>query len=116
MEHRKHLGILEKKKDYIKRSADFKQKNAVINKLSVKAQLRNPNEYYHKMKKMKKHDETGEAMYDNRPKTIEEKTNMRKQRTMTENQNIALTMMRRTIEMKKAERMQKNLHLIDFNK
>ena len=65
---------------------------------------------------MKKHDETGEAMFDNRPKTLEEKTNMKKQRTMTENQNIALTMMRRTIEKKKADRIQQNLHLIDFNK
>ena len=55
---------------------------------------------------MKKHDETGEAMFDNRPKTLEEKTNMTKQRTITENSNIALTMMRRTIEGKKADRIQ----------
>jgi U3 small nucleolar RNA-associated protein 11 len=35
--HRKNLGILEKKKDYLKRSRDFKNKDATIKKLSMKA-------------------------------------------------------------------------------
>jgi U3 small nucleolar RNA-associated protein 11 len=45
------MGILlEKHKDYKKRSTNFKQKDRVIKKLSEKAQLRNPDEFYYKMK------------------------------------------------------------------
>ena len=47
--HREHLGILEKKKDYKRRSNDFKSKDRVIKKLATKAELRNPDEFYHKM-------------------------------------------------------------------
>jgi len=51
LEDRKHLGVLlEKSKDYKKRSANHKQKAAVINKLSLRADQRNPDEFYHKMK------------------------------------------------------------------
>lgn len=69
LQRRKHLGILEKKQDYQARSRDYKQKDRIIKNLSLKAQLKNPDEYYHKMNKMKKHDITGEAMFDSRPKT-----------------------------------------------
>ena len=61
LERRQHLGILEKKKDYQVRAKDYKSKEAIIKNLSTKAQLRNPDEYYHKMNRMKKHDNTGEA-------------------------------------------------------
>ena len=51
LESRKHLSLLlEKKKDYKKRSANFNQKNKVIKQLSLKAQMRNPDEFYYKMK------------------------------------------------------------------
>ena len=51
LEGRKGRGILlEKKKDYKKRTTDFKQKHSIIKKLGLKAQLRNPDEFYHKMK------------------------------------------------------------------
>ena len=59
LQNREHLGILEKKKDYKKRSNNFKQKTAVIKKLSQQAQLRNPDEYYHKMKRMKRDEDSG---------------------------------------------------------
>ena len=84
--------------------------------MSNKAQMRNPDEYYHKMIKVKKHDETGEAMLDKRPLTKDEKANQAKQRKLQENQNIALVAMRRQIEAKKAERLGSNLHMIDFQK
>lgn len=46
---REHLGILEKKRDYKRRSKDFHSKVNVIKKLSEKARGRNPDEFYHKM-------------------------------------------------------------------
>lgn len=46
---RKHLGILEKRKDYKRRSSDFKHKDKIIKSLKLKAELRNPDEFYHKM-------------------------------------------------------------------
>jgi len=61
LEIRKHLGMLEKRKDYLARSKDFKQKQDVVKNLSNKAMMRNPDEYYHKMNKMRKHDQTGDV-------------------------------------------------------
>ena len=72
LQRRKHLGILEKKKDYTRRARDFKQKDETIKKLSEKAMQRNPDEFYHKMKNMKKDEKTGEAMF------LSEKTNAAK--------------------------------------
>lgn len=34
LSHRKHLGILEKRKDYKRRSNDFKNKNQIISKFA----------------------------------------------------------------------------------
>ena len=116
LERRSHLGILEKRKDYKARSNDYKSKEQLIKNLSMKAQMRNPDEYYHKMNKMKKHDQSGEIAFDRKPITKMEKANQAKQRRMEENQNIALVNMRRQIEGKKAERIGNNLHLIDFEK
>lgn len=48
---RKHLGLLlEKTKDRRKRQQNFHHKDNLIKNLSVKAQLRNPDEFYYKMK------------------------------------------------------------------
>ena len=63
LDGRTHLGILEKRKDYQQRSRDWKQKDAVVKKLSLQAQLRNPDEYYHKMKRMRKDERSGQAMF-----------------------------------------------------
>jgi U3 small nucleolar RNA-associated protein 11 len=43
------LGLLEKKRDYKRRSKDYHDKANVIKKLSEKARGRNPDEFYHKM-------------------------------------------------------------------
>ena len=60
----------------------------------MKAQMRNPDEYYHKMNKLKKHS-NGEAAWDKKPQTKMEKSNQKKQRVIVENQNIALVNMRK---------------------
>ena len=116
---RQHLGILEKKKDFQKRAKDFKQKTNVIKNLSMKAQMRNPDEFYHKMRYMRKKEDTGEIQFLSgglNTKNKQEKVDQAKQRKIHENQDIALVNMRVKIEAKKAERIQKNLHLIDFEK
>lgn len=46
---RTHMGLLEKKKDYKIRSADYHRKENAIKALKVKAEFRNPDEFYHKM-------------------------------------------------------------------
>jgi U3 small nucleolar RNA-associated protein 11 len=43
--HRKHLGLLEKKKDYKVRSSDYRKKRDRIRLLQSKAELRNEDEY-----------------------------------------------------------------------
>ena len=55
-EDRAHLGLLEKKKDYIQRARDFHRKQDAIQALEAKAAFRNPDEFYHKMIKTRKQD------------------------------------------------------------
>lgn len=93
-EKRQHLGILEKNKDYRRRAANYKQKDSVIKKLSLQAQLRNPDEYYHGMSRMKRDDKTGKAV-NSQELTLSEKTNQRKARKIDENSTIALVNLRR---------------------
>ena len=46
---RKHLGLLEKHKDYVKRARNFHRKEESLRQLREKAAMRNPDEFYHKM-------------------------------------------------------------------
>lgn len=46
---RKNKGFLEKKQDYLKRSKKYHKNQEQLNNLKVKAQLANPEEFYHKM-------------------------------------------------------------------
>ena len=48
---RKRLGLLEKHKDYQKRSQDYHKKQTTLKYLKAKAKQRNPDEYYHAMNK-----------------------------------------------------------------
>jgi hypothetical protein len=48
--HRKSLGLLEKKKDYVKRAKDHHKKMDRLRALQEKASMRNPDEFYFKMK------------------------------------------------------------------
>lgn len=79
----------------------------MIEKLGLKAELRNPDEFYHKM---------GNAKFVDGEHKVMLKGNQEKARKLNEDRNLALVNMRRMMEDKKAEKMKKNLHLIDFPK
>lgn len=49
LQSRKHLGMLEKNKDYKLRAADYRNKRDQIRKLQEKALQRNPDEFSHRM-------------------------------------------------------------------
>ena len=46
---RRSLGLLEKKKDYLKRARFYHKKENIINKLKLKASLKNPDEFHTRM-------------------------------------------------------------------
>ena len=71
----------------------------------MKAELRNPDEFYHKMNSAKLVD--GEHR-------ITLKTNQEKAVKLQERQNLALINLSRMAQAKKAEKLKSNLHMIDF--
>ena len=57
LEAREHLGLLEKKKDYQLRARNYHQKRDMLDKLRVKADLKNEDQFYFKMAKGKRNEE-----------------------------------------------------------
>ncbi|EAS01071.1 UTP11 protein (macronuclear) [Tetrahymena thermophila SB210] len=108
LKNREHLGILEKKKDYIQRAKHYHKINDQLNNLKLKARLKNENEFYHKMTKAKivdgKHVEFEEEEDDFDPKEY---------RRLLKNQNINLIKIQKHKDMKQIEKLKSQLHDLD---
>ncbi|KAM9310401.1 putative U3 small nucleolar RNA-associated protein 11 [Pholidichthys leucotaenia] len=105
---RKHLGLLEKKKDYKLRADDYHKKQNTLAALQKKALEKNPDEFYFKMISSPLQDG---VHIIKRPKEEVEVTE--EQKKVMRTQDIKYVEMKRVAEAKKIERMKGELHLLD---
>ncbi|XP_056094888.1 probable U3 small nucleolar RNA-associated protein 11 [Rhinichthys klamathensis goyatoka] len=105
---RKHLGLLEKKKDYKLRADDYHRKQKTILALRKKAMDKNPDEFNFKMI----HNQLKDGVHMIKP---EESVMTDEQKKMMRTQDIRYVEMKRVSEMKKIERMKSELHFLDVN-
>lgn len=99
-ESRRHLGILEKKKDYKERADNFHSKETRLKILRKKALEKNPDEFYHKMINKKLTD--GELWLENKRT---EETMTEAQKRLMKTQDLNYVTMRLQMEKKKIEKL-----------
>ncbi|XP_054163052.1 probable U3 small nucleolar RNA-associated protein 11 [Oppia nitens] len=107
---RKHLGYLEKKKDYKQRANDFQKKEKAYKLMRQKVLDKNSEEFhFHMIRSQLKDGVHYEMRDDDKELTAEEKQLM-------QTQDINYIQQKRIIELKKIEKLRQNLHLIDCEK
>jgi len=109
--NRRHLGILEKKKDYKKRAEDYHRKEDRIKAMQERAAMRNPDEFYFGMNtsqvKDGKHKSSSfEEARQLPPEMIK----------LMKDQDLSYFRMQKQKDMKRAERLQASLHILDTEK
>lgn len=107
LQHRAHLGSLEKKKDYKLRAENFQRKQNTLKSLKRKALERNPDEFYFNMVKTQKVD----GVHQRREGT--EAAPSEAEIKLMYSQDHKYINMKRTTERKKIERLKSSLHLLD---
>lgn len=104
---RKHLGILEKKKDHIERSTDFKRKIGHITNLKKKAADKNPDEFYYAMLNSK----TTQGVHEEQRKDGLDKLS-HEEVCLMKDQDMKYLRLKQSMDERKAERLQSSLHLM----
>ncbi|XP_051921953.1 probable U3 small nucleolar RNA-associated protein 11 [Hippocampus zosterae] len=107
---RKHLGLLEKKKDYKKRADDYHKKQNTLLALRKKALEKNPDEFYYHMINSQLKDG---AHVSKKGKKEEDPEVTEEQKKVMTTQDIKYVEMKRLAEVGKIERLKGSLHLLD---
>ena len=102
--NRKKFGFLEKHKDYIERSTDYKKKQKLVKTLKSKANERNPDEFYYNMHKSQVVDGIHTKLINNSldPDTIK----------LLKTQDLNYILHKKSIDDKKVDKLKSTLHLI----
>lgn len=101
---RKHLGNLEKHKDYVLRAKDFHKKKTTIKNLKKKAYEKNPDEFYFGMINNKLQDGVHVKKRESSKKYTDDEIKLMK------TQDVNYLNYKQSTESKKIEKMKKNLH------
>lgn len=101
---RKHRGLLEKHKDYVKRARSYNKKQDTLKKLHEKAYFKNPDEFNFKMNSSK--------MVDGQLKKKEKPQLSNDEQRLLESQDARYVGMRRQADLRATERKLGNLHFL----
>jgi len=106
--HREKWGLLEKKKDYVKRAKDFHKKENEIQRLREKASFKNPDEFYFAMQSGQVSTKGVHGGSQKRKRGANEAL----ERKSALGRDLGYVTMKKKLETKKIEELQKNLHQI----
>eukprot|EP00644_Phytophthora_capsici_P011584 jgi/Phyca11/11714/fgenesh1_pm.PHYCAscaffold_79_\ len=110
LRERRKLGLLEKHKDYVKRARDYNSKQKRLTTLRLKAALRNPDEFYHKMRETKTEGGVHVSTH-NHIKAVDTEA-----LRILKTQDLAYLQMKRAVDLRKAEKLNRGLHFVDAPK
>uniref|UniRef100_A0AAV1TDB4 U3 small nucleolar RNA-associated protein 11 n=1 Tax=Peronospora matthiolae TaxID=2874970 RepID=A0AAV1TDB4_9STRA len=107
LRERRKLGLLEKHKDYVQRARDYNQKQKRLTTLRLKAALRNPDEFNRRM--LSTRTESGVHVSTHNHLHQLDSEALRTLKT----QDLAYCHMKRAVDLRKAEKLNRGLHFVD---